>query len=276
MKRYIFFFLFLLFFKLPILAPETADEIAQQMQNPLASMIAVPVLNGFGFEASQNEGTQFYTSFQPIFPFKFKKFNVMNRVIFGYGYVPGIVQGTPDIPIGAPQNGAFDGTWGLSDLNYSFYITSKKPGKVPWGIGPSLSAPLATDNRLGTGKWSAGLSFVMVYQVDRWTFDLVLRQTWSFAGDSERWDVNQFLASPLIAYGLGGGWTINTFPQITANWDFEESQVWTVPFGGGISKLVFFGKLPTNLGLQYYHSIVRPELAPHAELRFTMTFVFAK
>ena len=67
---------------------------------------------------------------------------------------------------------------------------------------------------------------------------------------------------------------INTFPTITANWDLDE--VWTVPVGAGISKVMFFGKLPTAIALQYYNYAIRPELAPTGELRLSMTLVFAK
>ncbi len=164
----------------------------------------------------------------------------------------------------------------MTDLNYSFYFSSKTAGKIAWGLGPSVTLPTANDNRLGSGKWSAGVSLVAVKQVKRWTFDVVLRQTWSFAGDDERIDVNQFVCSPLIAYGLGKGWMINTFPNITANWDFEEGQQWTVPIGTGMSNVVFLGKLPMAIAGQYYYNSIRPDLAPDAEFRVTTTFILSK
>jgi hypothetical protein len=255
---------------------ESADELAQKMQNPLASLIAVPIQQNFAFGASQNKKLGYSVSFQPIFPINYKRINIINRVIFGYGYVPGIVEGTQLIPQGAPENGNVDGKWGLSDLNYSFYFSPKTTYKVAWGLGPSVNMPTATDNRLGTGKWSIGPSMVIVIQIQKWTFDMVFRQTWSIGGDGERRDVNQFVLQPLIAYGIGKGFVLSTFPTITANWDFEESQRWTVPLGGGLSKVVFLGKLPIVLALQYYKYQVRPDLAPESELRFTSTFILSK
>lgn len=253
---------------------ESANDLAQSLQNPLASMVAVPILNSFGFNATQNKEVAFGSMFQPIFPFKFQKFNIVNRVVWGFGYVPGIIEGLSGIPQGAPDEGRINGTWGITDMNYTAFLSPNDIGKVAWGIGPSVDIPIASDNRMGTGKWTIGPSAVLVYQTGPWTFDLVLRQVWSVGGSGNRIDVNQLTTQPLIAYGLGNGWVINTFPSIVANWDLDE--VWTVPLGGGISKVLFLGQLPTAIALQYYQYAIRPDLAPTGELRLSMTLVFAK
>ena len=278
-KHKIFRSLLVIILSIPVLSfsqEESSDDIAKKMQNPLSSLIAVPVHHSFSFGASQIEKTAYGVSFQPIFPFKFEKFNIVNRVIFGYGYVPGIVAGTQLIPQGAPQNGEVDGTWGLSDINYSFFLSPKTTHKIAWGVGPSINLPSARDNRLGTGKWSVGPSIVAVYQAGRWTMDVVLRQTWSVGGDHLRRDVNQFVATPLVAYSLGNGYMLSTFPSISANWDFEEGQRWTIPVGGGLSKVLFLGKLPVAVAAQYYQNVVRPDFAANSEFRISTTFILAK
>jgi len=38
-------------------------------------------------------------------------------------------------------------------------------------------------------------------------------------------------------------WLTST-PTITADWEADSGQQWIVPFGGGVGKLVRFGKLP--------------------------------
>ena len=252
------------------------EALAQKLQNPLASLTIVPVMQSLGFNASQNGKTAYATSFQPVFPFTFKKFNIINRAIFGFGYVPGITEGLQLLPQGAPENGMVDGTWGVSDLNYSFFYSPKKVNKIAWGIGPSINAPSASDNRLGSGKWSTGPSIVMVFQQGKWTFDMVFRQTWSFGGDSQRRDVNQFVAQPLIAYSLGKGWVASTFPTINVNWDFDKGRKLTLPLGGGFTKVTFINNRPVSFAVQYYHNVVKPDLAPTSEFRFTTAFIISK
>ena len=252
------------------------DDLAQQLQNPLATLTIIPVLHAFYLESTQTEEVGYTSTLQPMFPINFNKVNMINRVVFGIGYQPGIVEGLDLIPQGYPEKGQIDGAWGISDLNYSFFISPKNVRKVAWGVGPSVTFPTSTDNRLGTGKYSLGFSFVVVYQYEKLTMDLIVRQTWSVAGDAERRDVNQLVAQPLIAYALGKGWVLSTYPTISANWSFDEDRQWTVPIGAGVSKLLFLGKLPMNLSAQYYHYVVRPDLAPHSEFRITTTFVLAK
>jgi hypothetical protein len=252
------------------------EALAQKLQNPLANLTIIPIMQSWGFNASQNGKTAYATTFQPVFPFNFEKFNIINRAIFGFGYVPGITEGLQLLPQGAPENGMIDGTWGISDLNYSFFYSPKKVNKIAWGIGPSINFPTASDNRMGSGKWSAGPSIVMVFQKGKWTFDMVFRQTWSFAGDSQRRDVNQFVAQPLIAYSLGKGWVASTFPTINVNWDFDKGRKLTLPLGGGITKVTIINRLPVSFALQYYYNVVRPDLAPTSEFRFTTAFIISK
>lgn len=142
--------------------------------------------------------------------------------------------------------------------------------------GPSITLPTATDNRLGSGKWSIGPSIVLVLQPGKWTVDMIIRQLWSIGGDDDRRDVNQFFIQPLIAYNLPNRWAISTMPAITCNWDSDPSQRWQVPLGGGISKLIMFGFIPTVLIAQYYINVIKPDLAADSELRVQLNFIFSK
>ncbi|WP_139263079.1 hypothetical protein [Flammeovirga pacifica] len=243
-----------------------ADEIAQKLQNPLSNISALPIQSNFGMNP---DNTMSYgLSFQPIHATSYDKFNIIHRAVIGVNYMPGMDAG--------PELGKIDGQWGLTDINYSFLFSPKTVKKVAWGVGPSINLPTATNDFLGSGQWSGGLSAVVVYQTGKWTFDGVVRQTWSFAGDNSRIGVNQMVLQPLIAYSLGNGWVVNTFPTIMANWDHEKGQQWTVPVGAGLTKVVFMGKMPVAVGAQYYKYVVRPDLAPTQEFRLMANFIFSK
>lgn len=242
---------------------DEASAIANKLQNPLARISALPIQHNIGLGSPALNGASYTMSMQPIIGTEYEKINVVHRAVFGVSYLPSNING------GNP-------TFGMTDLNYSFLVAPKSAGKVAWGVGPSIDIPTATDPILGGGKWNAGISAVLVYQTPKITIDLVLRQTTSFAGDSERPDANLFVAQTLLAYNLGKGWMLSTFPTIQANWSAEKGQQWTVPVGGGVSKVAFLGKLPVSVGVQYYQNVIRPDGAPKGELRFSTTFVFGK
>jgi len=252
------------------------QNLGQKAQNPLADLVIIPFQNNFIFNGTQNRGTAYMMNIQPVFPIALDKVSLINRVVFGFGYVPGIYQGGDLLPSGFPDDGRVDGTWGLLDLNLTTYITPKPKGSFSWGIGPSLTIPTASDNRLGTGKWSVGPSVVFVYQPAQWTIDAIIRQLWSVGGDENRVDVNQLYIQLLVAYNLKGGWAIATMPVITANWDYSDENKWLVPVGGGINKLLYTKKAPILLMCHYYYNVIKPTLAGSSELRIQVSFLFPK
>lgn len=259
-------------------ADETDErqDLGKKTQNPLADLVIVPLQNTFIFHSSQNRETGHFLNIQPVFPIHAKKISFINRVIISLGYIPGLYQGGDNLPSNFPDDGRIDGVWGLGDLNFTSWITPKPKGSFSWGIGPSVSFPIATDNRLGTGKWSIGPSMVVVWQPAKWTIDVIVRQLWSVRGDIDRYNVNQFFLQPLVAYNLNKGWALATMPVITANWDYDQENIWLVPVGGGFNKLFFIKKLPILLMCHYYYNVVKPELAGSSELRIQFTFLFPR
>jgi hypothetical protein len=95
------------------------------------------------------------------------------------------------------------------------------------------------------------------------TYGGLVRQLWSFAGDSDRPDVNQTLLQPFINYNLPNGWYLITDIIITANWGAKKSSDrWTVPLGGGVGKLFKIGNQPINSRIEAYYNIEKPDNGP--------------
>jgi len=175
-------------------------DLAAKTQNPVGAMYSVPFKFTFDYGADNGEAT--FLNINPVIPVTVGDWNLINRVIMPLIDTPGLVTGTPEIPNPVPG----DGATGLGDINYSVFLSPAKPGKIIWGIGPSLTMNTATDDQLGSGKWSAGPTAVVLIQPKPWTLGLLGRQLWSFAGDSDRATVNQLLLEPFINYNLGNGW----------------------------------------------------------------------
>ena len=181
-------------------ARDGGEDLAAKTQNPVGAMYSVPFKFTFDYGADNGEAT--FLNINPVIPVTVGDWNLINRVIMPLIDTPGLVTGTPEIPNPVPG----DGATGLGDINYSVFLSPAKPGKIIWGIGPSLTMNTATDDQLGSGKWSAGPTAVVLIQPKPWTLGLLGRQLWSFAGDSDRATVNQLLLEPFINYNLGNGW----------------------------------------------------------------------
>jgi len=168
------------------------------------------------------------------------------------------------------------GEYGLGDMNPTFFLSPVKPGKIIWGVGPAFVIPTATNNLLGQGKFSIGPSFVALAQPGHWTLGALVNNVWSVAGDGSRPAVNQMLLQYFVNYNMTKGWYLSVSPIITANWKATSGNVWTVPFGGGIGRIMKLGMMPVNLTAQFYANPVRPAGTSSWGMRLQIAFLFPK
>jgi hypothetical protein len=242
---------------------QSEGALAKQAQNPIASLISLPFQSNTNFGVGPNDATQEVLNIQPVVPFKLSNdWNLITRTILPVIYQPGIP-------------GLFDDTFGLGDLNPTLFFSPTGFG-LTWGIGPTFLLPTATSDFLGSGKWGAGPAAVVVDTTGPWVFGALVSNVWSFAGDSQRMDVNQFLLQPFVNYNLANGWYLTSSPVITANWEAPSDQRWTVPIGGGFGKIFRIGSQPMNASLQGYGYAVTPDSGPDWTIRFQIQLLFPK
>ena len=158
---------------------EQTKELAKASQNPVASLISVPLQNNTNFQIGTHNRTQNILNIEPVIPVHVSEnWNLIMRIITPVIYQPSI----PSVVL--QPNSFLDhlGTFGLGDMNPSFFLSPAKPGKLIWGAGPALLFPTATESVLGQGKWSAGPSVVALTQPGHWTLGVLINNVWSFAG----------------------------------------------------------------------------------------------
>lgn len=260
-------------FALPAPAQEKkagGDDLRAKVQNPVASMYSLPFKFTFDYGAPNGEAS--FLNIQPVIPVTVGNWNYINRIIAPLIDTPGQVTGTPAIPNPFPG----DGATGLGDINYSLFVSPAKPKSFIWGVGPSVTLPTATDEQLGSDKWSTGPTAVVLFQPKWGTYGLLGRHLWSVAGDPDRPGVNQSLFEPFVNYNLPDGWYLITDIIITANWQADSGNRWTVPLGGGVGKLFTIGDQPINLRSEAYYNVERPNSAPDWQWGFTVQFLFPK
>ncbi|HVU26651.1 MAG TPA: transporter [Verrucomicrobiae bacterium] len=239
------------------------SDIAQKLNNPVASLISVPIQNNFDFGGGPNDnGFQYKVNVQPVIPFALSEnWNLITRTIMPYIYQHDRIGDTSQS--------------GLGDTTESLFFAPAKPGPggLIWGIGPDLYLPTATETALGAGKWGAGPTGLLLWQKQGWTYGALVNHIWSFAGSDGRQDISSTFLQPFLSYTTAKHTTFTINSESAYDW---ENRQWTVPLNAMVTQLLKFGKTPVSfqLGARYYAA--KPDGGPDWGLRFSVTFVFPK
>jgi hypothetical protein len=250
----------------PVSAQEDAQALAKKLSNPVADLVSVPLQFNWENGVGPEEATRFVMNFQPVVPFSLSpKVNLIGRWI-----MPFIGQ-----PVLAPGGEA---RFGLSDIVASGFFSPAQSSGAVWGIGPVLALPTTTDPLLGSGKWSAGPTVVILKQNGPWTYGFLGNHLWSFASasDAERSAVNQTFLQPFLAYATPTGFTVTVNTETTANWEAEDGETWTVPINLALSKITRFGPFPFQVGAGAGVYLESPTGGPEWKLRTVFTVILPR
>jgi hypothetical protein len=266
-------FIFVLFFGFSLFAQEekpaapTATQeamlaLAKASQNPVADMTSIPLQFNWYSGGGLGTETMSITNLQPVIPMPISdKWNVVSRTI---------------VPIVSMPSAGGERSKGIADIQEQIFFSPSQPKKLIWGFGPILSLPTATVSELTTGQFGIGPSAVLLVMPGKFVLGGVINNLFRFAGNDETTPINNFFAQPFINYNLKKGWALATAPAITANWEAESDQQWTVPVGMGITKIAMIGKQALSVSMQYYHNAIRPDNAGADLVRMQVAFLFPK
>src|SRR5208282_5455610 len=123
-----------------------------------------------------------------------------------------------------------------------------------------------------------GPSVVVLVQPPHFTIGALVNNYWSVAGHSDRDKpaVNQFLLQWFVNYNMQKGWYLKCAPIITANWRASSGNVWTVPMGGGVGRIMKLGFQPVNISAEAYGNTKYPTDSSTWTLRLQFTLLFPK
>jgi len=253
---------------IPAHAELSAEELAKLAQNPVGNLISVPFQYNANLNFGPEKGTQSVLNIQPVIPIEIDKdWNIITRTIVPLVWMPAL---TPEI--GAKS--------GIGDIEFSALLSPANPGSWIWGAGPIFQLPTNSSAELGNKNWGMGPEFVVLHldHGSPWVFGAIVNNIWSLTSNKQGGSYNNFLIQPFINYNIpgGDGLYINSGPLITANWNANSGQQWTLPLGGGVGKIFHLGKLPVNTFIQAYYNVVRPDYQANWQIRAQAQFMFPK
>jgi len=247
---------------------QDAAALAKAAQNPVADLVSVPIQLNLNFDSGPQDDLQNVVNIQPVAPFSLSEdWNLITRTV-----VPLISQ---------PDFGAFPAREnGLGDIQFSAFLSPKAPtaGGWIWGAGAVAQLDTASDDRLGQGAWGVGPTAVALKIAGPWVVGALINNIWSVAEDDDRGRVNQFLMQPFVNYNFPSspGRYLSFSPIITANWEAESGEKWTIPLGLGIGQITRLGQQPVNLQAAFYYNVEHPDAAPGYQFRLQAQFMFPK
>jgi len=244
----------------PKVATDQATDLAKQQQNPIASLISLPLQGNWDFGLGDREATGTLLNIQPVMPLAISRStNLILRVIVPLASQPG----SGDVRVN-----------GFGDVVMTAFISPAKSGRVIWGAGPVFLMPSATNNALGSEKFGIGPSVVVLTQPGPWTVGVLANHIWSTSGANDREDVLSTFLQPFVNYNLGGGLALGAVLEATANWKADEH--WTAPLVFSVSKVARLGKRPVNFTVGAGPTVASPEGGSTWRFRFSAAFLFPR
>jgi hypothetical protein len=238
-------------------------ELAQQLSNPVASLISVP----FQFNFDENigpsdEGRRTIVNVQPVVPFSIgEDWNLIARTI-----VPFIDQ--RDVIPGTSQSG-------IGDIVQSLFFSPKRPtaGGTIWGVGPVFLLPWGSSD-LSSDQFAAGPTGVVLRQAGGWTYGALANHLWDVGGGTDATRINQTFFQPFVTYTTDNAWTFAFNTETTYNWETDEA---SVPLNLTASKLTTGLGRPISIGGGLRYWAESPEFGPEGwGARLIVTFLFPR
>lgn len=212
---------------------QDSDSLALKLQNPIAQLVIFPVNIDYDYGFDPNDGTRTTIKLEPVIPASLgEKWRMIVRVV-----APFVAQSDIFIPN--------ESETGLQDFTISTFFIPKKKG-LSYGFGPVISLPTATNELLGTEKLSIGPTAVLINQANKTTFGVLVNQSWSIVGDSDRANVSAAALQPFFAQNFSRGWSILSAAEISHDWKNDLTNGRWFILG---QKLVNFGRLPVQCAI---------------------------
>jgi len=240
-------------------------EIAKMINNPLSYLWMLAMQNDTVFMDGNVPGADKITvncfTIMPIMPMQltdnlklvFRPWLPIYSGKLPWGNADNFTWSGEQIGVGVPT-GVSNTHWnsGIGDMGFWAAIASNEGAKPPfiWGMGITTMFDTASRDQFGTGHNSAGPMGLAFYLGEKWVIGGLVQHWWDYSGDDKRENVNLTDFQYVLRYHLTPETTIGMEPNIQYNWETNDLNL---PIGGGIDTMINIGKIPVNIGAEFYY-----------------------
>jgi len=237
--------------------PLSALELAEELTNPFADLINVPINQNPDFGLGEDNGWRYTLTLQPVIPIHLdESWNIISRTVAPLIYL----------------DAGGERTFGLGDIAQSFFLSPTRANQLGWvwGAGPIVVLPTASTDRWGNDHWLLGPTVGLLTRSGSWTIGALTNHTWSL---SESGNVSATFLQPFIDYTTASSTTLSLNTESTYDWTGKQ---WTVPVHLVVRQLFSFDsqQVSVALGLRYYFEA--PNDGPAWGLRLGITLLFPR
>ncbi len=142
-----------------------------------------------------------------------------------------------------------------------------------WGAGLVALLPTASDEKLGSEKFGAGPAMGFIARRPGFLWGIFNQNVFSFAGESDREDVQISILQPIANISLPNKWSFG-LSEMNITYDWEKSAWTSLPLGIKINKLVKFSGSPVTFSAGAEYNFQDDYPAPEWTVNCTMKFLF--
>jgi hypothetical protein len=232
-------------------------SLAMKLKSPIANLLVLRLQNDVQFDADAGV-TRNTLNIEPIIPVEpYLNWKVVTHIQAPVSYQEG--------------NAERQSEYGLGDIRITGWLTPnfRMNGWI-LGAGGVVNLPTATDELLGYQKLGIGPSTVMVKQTGGLTLGLLWNHIWSIAGPG-KYPMSVTMVNPWISYMWLNTTSVDFETETSYDWHIDK---WIIPLRLGVSRLIYFNKLPLSLSLDGLHYVAAGSSDPRwgASVKVAMVF----
>lgn len=254
------------------------EELSKKIANPLAQIWNLSFQQNFvTLEGDILDGNEHIstTLFQPVLPIPINdEWTAFARPVITFYNAPtnGVISG------GSPINPIVSGTdtkFKLGDMILPMGVGKAKAEGWSWGGGLTFIFPTSSNDLLGSHKYQMGPTALLLWGNKDWMIGGHFQHWWSIGNDGassndpiieaiiqnkHNSSTNHSALQYFIVRHLPNAWQVRASPIISANWEADSDNKFTLPLAIGVGKMIKLGPLPVMLMAEYQKAVVSPDV----------------